>query len=188
MGCRHKRLILLNFDLQGIQMNDQLKDWDIERQGRKWTGAEGLAKLERLPGRLELVHGKLCFSDAERWTLLAGLLENMGLDQVVQLGAVEDWQQAIEARTSAKGNAPVQADDGTPATYWNCRVIEFPSEEETWFAVHEVYYEHGMPVAYSSSPAAAGWTADDGPDAGLDRLEKFKEALRKPVLKVSVFE
>lgn len=169
-------------------MNFQIKDWDIGRQSRKWTGTEGLAKLARLPGRLELLHGKLCFSDEERWTLLAGLLENMGLDEVVQLGDVEDWQQAIAARTAAKGRPPAPATTGTPPTHWNCRVIEFPSAEEPWYAIHEVYYEHGTPVAYSSSPAAPGWTKDDGPDAGLYRLEKFKKALRKPVLKVSAFE
>ncbi|MFY8019503.1 MAG: MbcA/ParS/Xre antitoxin family protein [Inhella sp.] len=68
------------------------------------------------------------------------------------------------------------------------RSIEFPSDEETWFAVHEVYYEYGVPVAYSKSPAEAGWMDDDGPEAGLHRLEKFSEALKKPVLKLADFE
>lgn len=168
-------------------MNDQTQDWDIGRQGRRWSGPEGLAKLERLPGRLEMVHGKLCFDEVERRTLLAGLMENMGLDEVVQFGKLEDWQQAIAARVegAAKPSAPATAE--VPASHWNCRVIEFPSDEETWCAIHEVYYEHGTPVAYSSSPASPGWTTDDGPDAGLDRLEKFKEALRKPILKASDF-
>lgn len=169
-------------------MNDQFRDWDIGRQGRRWTGPEGLAKLERLPGCLELMHGKLCVGEDERRTLLAGLLENIGLDEVVQFGSLEDWQQAIAARTAATGKPLASATTETPAKYWNCRVIEFPSDEETWYAIHEVYYEHGTPVAYSGSPAAPGWTKDDGPEAGCDRLEKFKEALCKPVLKVSDFE
>lgn len=67
-------------------MNDKAQDWDIGRQGRRWTGPEGLPKLERLPGRLELVHGKLCFDEVERRNLLVGLMENMGLDEVVQFG------------------------------------------------------------------------------------------------------
>lgn len=29
-----------------------------------------------------------------------------------------------------------------------------------------------MPVGYNRSPAAAGWTNDDGPEAGLHRLDK----------------
>lgn len=169
-------------------MNDQTQDWDIGRQGRRWTGPEGLAKLERLPCRLELVHGKLCFDEVERRTLLAGLMENMGLDEVVQFGKLEDWQQAFAARVEDAAKPPTPATDEVPAGHWNCRVIEFPSEEETWCAIHEVYYKHGIPVAYSSSPAAPGRATDDGPDAGLDRLEKFREALRKPVLKVSAFE
>lgn len=169
-------------------MNDQTQDWDIGRQGRRWTGPEGLAKLERLPGRIELVHGKLCLHEAERRTLLAGLMENMGLDEVVQFGKLEDWQQAIAARVEGAAKPPTPAATDVPASHWNCRVIEFPSDEETWCAIHEVYYEHGTPVAYSSSPAAPGWTTDDGPEAGLDRLEKFREALRKPVLKAAAFE
>jgi Protein of unknown function (DUF2384) len=163
-------------------------DWDIGRAGRKWTGQDGIARLERLPGRLELVDGKVCINETEGCDLLAGLLENLGLDTVVQFGRIEDWQQAIAARAEAERNPPVSTAAKTPASHWNCRVIEFPCEEETWYAIHEVYYEHGVPVAYSKSPADPGWTSDDGPEAGFNRLEKYKEALRKPVLKVSDFE
>lgn len=163
-------------------------EWDIGREGHSWTGPEGLAKLDRLPGRLEMVAGKVCSSESERSNLLAGLLENLGLDAVVRFGRIEDWQQALAARAEAERNAPVAAAAETPARHWNCRVIEFPSEEETWCSIHEVYYEHGVPVAYSKSSADPGWTHDDGPDAGLHRLEKFREALRKPVLKVSDFD
>jgi Protein of unknown function (DUF2384) len=169
-------------------MNDETMDWDIGRTGRKWTGPEGLAKLERLPGRLELVDGKLCFNDTERRRLLAGLLENIGLDEVVLLGSVEDWQQAIAARAEARPKPPATADTETQRRYWNYRVIEFPSEEEVCCAIHEVYYEHGVPVAYGKSPTDPGWTKEDGPAAGLDQLDKFKEALRKPSLKVSDFQ
>lgn len=169
-------------------MDNELKGWNIGRAGRTWTGPEGLEKLDRLPGRLEMAHGKLCLSKAERLTLLAGLLENIGLDEVVKLGQLQDWQEAIAARASASPEPPAPGPSPTPASHWNCRVIEFPSDEETWFAVHEVYYEHGVPVAYSKSPAEAGWTDDDGPEAGLHRLEKFSEALKKPVLKLADFE
>lgn len=135
-----------------------------------------------------MAQGKLCLSKAERLTLLAGLLENIGLDEVVKLGQPQDWQEAIAARPNASPEPPAPGPSPTPASHWNCRVIEFPSDEETWFAVHEVYYEYGVPVAYSESPAVAGWTNDDGPEAGLHRLEKFSEALKKPVLKLADFE
>jgi hypothetical protein len=169
-------------------MDDEINSWNIGRAGRTWTGLEGLEKLDRLPGRLEMAHGKLCLSKAERLTLLAGLLENIGLDEVVKLGRLQDWQEAIAARANASPEAPAPRSSPTPASHWNCRVIEFPSDEETWFAVHEVYYEYGVPVAYSKEPAAAGWTDDDGPEAGLHRLEKFSEALKKPFLKLADFE
>ncbi|MBA4342305.1 MAG: hypothetical protein C0423_09155 [Methylibium sp.] len=162
---------------------DETMKWDIGRTGRSWAGPQGLAKLERLPGRLEMIDGKVCSSEAERRELLSGLLENLGIDAVVQFGRVEDWQQAIVARAEANRNPVVSTAAKTPARHWNCRVIEFPSEDETWYAIHEVYYDHGLPVAYGASAADPGWTMEDGPDAGLDRLEKFKEALRKPVLK-----
>lgn len=164
-------------------MDDEINGWNIGRAGRTWIGPEGLEKLNRLPGRLEMVHGKLCLDKVERLTLLAGLLENIGLDEVVKLGRLQDWQEAIAARANASPVPPA-----TPASHWNCRVIEFPSDEETWFAVHEVHYEYGVPVAYSKEPAAAGWTDDDGPEAGLDRLEKFSVALKKPFLKLADFE
>lgn len=169
-------------------MDDEINGWNIGRAGRTWTGPEGLEKLDRLPGRLEMAHGKLCLTKAERLTLLAGLLENFGLDEVVKLGQLQDWQEAIAARANASPEPPAPGPSSTPASHWNCRVIEFPSDEETWFAVHEVYYEYGVPVAYSKSPAEAGWTDDDGPEAGLHRLEKFSEALKKPVLKLADFE
>lgn len=169
-------------------MDDEINGWNIGRAGCTWTGPEGLEKLNRLPGRLEMAHGKLCLDKAERLMLLAGLLENLGLDEVVKLGRLQDWQEAIAARANASPEPPASLEGTTPASHWNCRVIEFPSDEETWFAVHEVYYEHGVPVAYSKSPAAAGWTNDDGPEAGLHRLDKFSEALKKPILKSADFE
>lgn len=167
-------------------------DWNIGRLGKKWLGAEGLEKLETLPVQVELIRGNLCLSDSDRRTLLAALLENTGIDEAIQLGSLSDWQQAVTARTEAEHQLRASDTDEVkaPRRHWNCRVIEFPSaddEEETWYAIHEVHYENGRPVGYTAGPAAAGWTNLDGPDAGLTRLEQFKEALRKPVLKESDF-
>lgn len=165
--------------------------WDIGRTGKKWIGAQALDKIQRLPVPIELAKGDLCLSASDRRTLLAALLENMGIDEAIQLGSLADWQQAIAARAEAehrlRGSGADEAE--TPRRHWNCRVIEFPSpeEEDTWYAIHEVYYEDGRPTGYTAEPAAAGWSAIDGPDGGLHRLEQFKEALRKPFLKESDF-
>lgn len=43
-------------------------------------------------------------------------------------------------------------------------------------------------MAYSESAADPGWTGDDGLDAGLNQLEKYRAALSKPVLNLSDFE
>lgn len=170
-------------------LEDETQDWDIGRTGRLWTGPEGLEKLERLPGRLELVRGKLCLHESERRALLAGLLENVGLDEVVQLGRLQDWQQAITARAELERECSASSATETPPKHRNCRVIEFPQADgDTWYAIHEVYYEHGRPSGYTTSPAAPSWSSDDGPAAGLARLEKIREALRKPILKTSDFD
>lgn len=165
--------------------------WDIGRTGNKWMGAQALDKIQRLPVPIELAEGDLCLSANDRRTLLAALLENMGIDEAIQLGSLVDWQQAIAARAEAEQRRPSSGADEaeTPGRHWNCRVIEFPSPEpeDTWYAIHEVYYEDGRPTSCTAQPAAAGWSAIDGPDGGLRRLEQFKEALRKPFLKESDF-
>jgi hypothetical protein len=164
-------------------------EWDIGREGRDWLGADGLAKLEQLPGRLELMRGKLCWNADERHTLLAGLLENVGLDEVVRLANLEDWQQALAARAEAE-RASVDVDAGSmPKSHWNCRVIETPLPEgERWYEVHEVHYEQGRPIGYAASPATLGWSSEDEPGAGSRRLEQLRTALCKPVLKESDFK
>ena len=163
-------------------------DWTIGREGRDWVGAECLAKLEQLPGRLDLVKGKLCWSPEERLTLLAGLLENVGLDEVVRLADLRQWQEALAARADAERTSVGVTNAGAPERHWNCRVIESPpSGDETWFEVHEVHYEHGLPSTYSASPATLCWSCGDHPDAGLRRIEQLQEALRKPILKASDF-
>ncbi|UDF36883.1 UNVERIFIED_ORG: MbcA/ParS/Xre antitoxin family protein [Shinella sp. XGS7] len=171
-------------------MTNENNGWNIGRVGRTWTGPEGLEKLNRLPGRLEMVRGKLCLDEAQRLTLLAGLLENIGIDDVVKLGKLEDWQQAVAARGDADAERELSdsVSGDVPERYWNCRVIEFESEEETWYAIHEVHYAHGMPVAHTVEPATPGWSSIDDPGGALRQLARFREALRKPFLKVSDFE
>ncbi len=164
-------------------------DWDIGREGRDWLGDEGLEKLERMPGHLELVRGKLCWSAEERRTLLAGLLENIGLDEVVRLADIQQWQEALAARAEAE-IAPVSADTASmPRRHWNCRVIEtLLPEGERWYEVHEVHYEHGKPIGYAASPATLSWSSEDDAGAGLRRLEQLREALRKAALKEPDFK
>lgn len=59
-------------------------------------------------------------------------------------------------------------------SYWNLRVIEFDAGEDSYSAVHEVYYEaDGRLRGYSVDPAIMMWTRDDEPGAALSALGKF---------------
>jgi len=70
--------------------------WDIRHEGRAWNGQEAQKRYELLPEKIEMHGGKLFWSDDERLTVLALLLENVGVDKVVCLGNPEVWRKAIE--------------------------------------------------------------------------------------------
>jgi hypothetical protein len=74
-------------------------DWDIRRDGRTWTGEEGLRRYALTPERFELIEGKLFSSDEERRVLLGLLLENLGADAAVRLGDPHVWLEAISHHT-----------------------------------------------------------------------------------------
>ncbi len=60
-----------------------MKKWDIRWEGRHWRDDECLDRNERLPDsfRVEINDGQLGFNEQERLTVLAMLLENVGLDK-----------------------------------------------------------------------------------------------------------
>ena len=72
------------------------KRWDIRREGRSW-GREALARYALAPEKIEMVGGKLLASHDERLTLLALLLENVGVNEAVRLGNPDIWRAAIAA-------------------------------------------------------------------------------------------
>jgi hypothetical protein len=47
------------------------------------------------PHKIELIEGKLLFSNEDRETLLALLLENVGADRAMQLGDPEVWRATV---------------------------------------------------------------------------------------------
>jgi hypothetical protein len=71
------------------------KNFSIGNTGRTWTVAEYSEKMDGAPDRMELVDGKLFWSEEERLHLLAALLEQVGADQVVQIGPPEVWRRAV---------------------------------------------------------------------------------------------
>jgi hypothetical protein len=74
-------------------------DFNIQRQGRKWSPPEIEKKyLELCPEKIELIEGKMFWTDEQRLNMLAMLLENVGMDAAVRLGDPALWKQAIDER------------------------------------------------------------------------------------------
>ena len=72
-------------------------DWDIRREGRRWTHEEFNHRIYQAPEKIEFVGG-IFIDDEQRMTVLAMLLENLGIDKVIELGRLEDWKAAITER------------------------------------------------------------------------------------------
>ena len=69
--------------------------WNIRREGHAW-GDEALSRYSLTPEKIEMVGGKLLWSDEERLTLVALLLENVGVDKAVRLGDPAVWREAVD--------------------------------------------------------------------------------------------
>lgn len=75
--------------------------WDIRREERAWK-EEAFSRYEMRPEKFEMSDGKLFFSEEERITLLALLLENVGVDKAILLGDFEVWREAVRAKETGK--------------------------------------------------------------------------------------
>jgi hypothetical protein len=73
------------------------RDWDIRRSGRRWVGEELDRRLYQAPEKIEFVGG-IFAGDRERRKVLGMLLENLGINVVVEYGRLEDWKAAIAER------------------------------------------------------------------------------------------
>jgi len=69
-------------------------EWKIGREGRQWRGEEFEKRIYQAPEKIEYKGGIFIY-ESERLTVLAMLLENLGIDNAVQLGNLEDWKAAI---------------------------------------------------------------------------------------------
>ena len=71
--------------------------WDVRRQGRAWRSDEVRDRYYMSPAKIELIEGKLFWSERDRLTMLALLLENVGADAAVRIGDPNVWRAAIAA-------------------------------------------------------------------------------------------
>jgi hypothetical protein len=69
-------------------------EWDIRREGREWQGEEFDKRIYQAPEKIEFVGG-IFTDEVHRLTVLAMLLENLGIDKAVRLGNPKDWKAAI---------------------------------------------------------------------------------------------
>jgi hypothetical protein len=80
--------------------------WDIRREGRRWTREEFDRRIYQAPEKIEFAGG-IFASERERLTVLAMLLENLGIDRAVRFGKLEDWKAAIADLEKQQGSASV---------------------------------------------------------------------------------
>jgi len=77
-------------------------DWNIQREGRAWSREEIQSRyFERTPEKIELIDGRLFWSEEDRINLLGCLLENLGADAAVRLGDPQVWREAVAALGAA---------------------------------------------------------------------------------------
>jgi hypothetical protein len=69
-------------------------DWDIRREGRRWSHDEFDRRIYEAPEKIEYVNG-IFASDRERLNVLGMLLENLGIDRAIRFGRLADWKAAI---------------------------------------------------------------------------------------------
>ena len=70
-------------------------DWDIRREGHAWDGSIARPRRHLAPEKIELLGGQLFGSETERLTMLALLLENVGVDKAVRFGSPDVWREAV---------------------------------------------------------------------------------------------
>jgi hypothetical protein len=71
--------------------------YDVTLAGRAWSSAEMQARHSELPYKPELIHGKLYWTEGERLTMLAALLEHCGAAAAVRIGDPNVWRDAVRA-------------------------------------------------------------------------------------------
>jgi len=79
--------------------------WDIRLDGRRWTMEEFEARCLVLPEKMELIDGKLFWSDRERMAMLGSVLEMVGLAEAVKLAPRELWLEALRQPTETSDEA-----------------------------------------------------------------------------------
>ncbi len=90
-----------------------------------------------------------------------------------------------EAKCESSSAQPDSQEGGATSpsrSTWNYRAMAFRHSEDAWCAIREVYYDNGVPTAYTTTPAVVMWDPEEGEEAGSRTLDRMREALGKPAL------
>jgi len=68
--------------------------YDIGLEGRPW-GDDAQARHDELPQKIEMIRGRLFWSDEDRITVLAALMQHVGAAAAVRIGDPEVWKAAV---------------------------------------------------------------------------------------------
>ncbi len=59
--------------------------WKFEREGRSWESEEAFEKYGLTPEKIEMIQGKIFWSEEDRVNMLGLMLENVGIDKMLAL-------------------------------------------------------------------------------------------------------
>ena len=82
-------------DVKEWELPPEPGTFDIGLEGRRWT-VNRFHELDTvLPEKMELIEGKLFWSERERLGMLGAMLEQVGLAKAVTLAPKELWLEAL---------------------------------------------------------------------------------------------
>lgn len=78
-------------------------DWRFGRAPIDWDDVPGgpVARYQLAAERIEMIDGKVFSCDEERLMMVGLLLENLGIDRIMQLGDPRAWKEAAAALPAA---------------------------------------------------------------------------------------
>jgi hypothetical protein len=79
-------------------------DWDICLEGRCWSTEELRSRYDLIPEKIELIQGKLFWSEEARLNRLGLLLDNVGVETAIRLRNSD-----IEFQTSRRAKCAGQS-------------------------------------------------------------------------------
>ena len=86
----------MSTELDSDQDLFDFSQWHIRREGQQWVGEKFKDRIYQAPEKIEFAGG-IFLDEIDRLTVLAMLLENLGIDQAVRFGNPKDWKAAIAA-------------------------------------------------------------------------------------------